>query len=105
MLRLDWGWLPDWDLPRIPRPDLPDIPWPDIDLPELSLPGWLAALLATKKYWFPILVAVAVAVAEVRRRQRRDAEQENALEESDQWPAPSTPSDTQRADSSSSTPP
>ena len=83
VLGLDWGWLPDWHLPRIPRPDLPDIlpdlPWPDLDLPDLSLPGWLAALLASKKYWFPILVAIAVAAAEVRRRRRRDADMRRAM--------------------------
>ena len=99
VLDLNWGWLPDWRLPRLPRPDLPDIPWPDIDLPDLSLPGWLAAMLATKRYWFPILVAIVVAVAEVRRRRRRETEKENAA-----WPEPSTPSDTQRDGSSSSTP-
>lgn len=99
VLDLNWGWLPDWQLPRLPRPDLPDISWPDIDLPDLSLPGWLAAILATKRYWFPILVAIAVAVAEVRRRRRRETEKENAA-----WPEPSTPSDTQPDGSSSSTP-
>ena len=79
VLDLDWAWLPDWHLPRLPRPhlpDLPDIPWPDLDLPDWSLPGWLAAVLASKKYWFPILVAIGVAVAEVRRRRRRDADNE-----------------------------
>jgi len=104
VLGLDWGWLPEWRLPRIPWPDLPeipwpDIPWPDIDLPDWSMPGWLAAVLATKKYWFPILVAIAVAVSEVKRRRRRQAEKENAA-----WPAPSTPRSTQPADSRSSTP-
>ena len=42
VLDLDWAWLPDWHLPRIPRPNLPDlpnIPWPDLDLPDWSLPG------------------------------------------------------------------
>ena len=99
VLDLDWGWLPDWQLPRIPRPDLPDIPWPDIDLPDWSMPGWLAAVLASKKYWFPILVAIGVAVAEVRRRRRRDAEKENAA-----WPGPSTPRSTPPDGSRSSTP-
>ena len=65
--RIPW---PDWDLPRIPWPDwdLPRIPWPDWDLPDLHAPWWLVALLATAKFWAPVLLAVAVAVREVRRR-------------------------------------
>jgi hypothetical protein len=113
VLDLGWGWLPDWHLPRIPRPDLPwpdlswpNLPWPDVELPDWSLPGWLAAVLATKRYWFPVLVAIAVALAEIRRRERRqaDPEDEPVVEEDAAWPAPSTPSDTQRGASSSSTP-
>ena len=67
------GWLPDIDLPAIPWPDidLPDIPWPDIDLPDLALPPWLVAVLATAKFWVPVLIAIGVATMEVRRRRRR----------------------------------
>jgi hypothetical protein len=103
VLDLDWGWLPDWHVPRLPRPHLPNLPWPDLELPDWSMPGWLAAPLASKKYWFPILVAIGVAVAEVRRRRRRDAdvdgEKENAA-----WPGPSTPRSTPPDGSRSSTP-
>jgi hypothetical protein len=67
---IDW---PEIDLPAIPWPDidLPDIPWPDLDLPDLALPGWLLVVLATAKFWVPVLIAVGVAVTEVRRRSRR----------------------------------
>jgi hypothetical protein len=106
VLDVDWAWLPDWHLPRIPRPhlpDLPDIPWPDLDLPDWSLPGWLAAVLASKKYWFPILVATGVEIAEVRRRRRRDADNEVGKENA-AWPGPSTPRSTPPDGSRSSTP-
>jgi hypothetical protein len=67
---LEWlaGLLPRIDLPDVPWPDLPSIPWPDVDLPDLSMPGWLAAVLATAKFWVPLLVAVVLAVREVRRK-------------------------------------
>lgn len=74
LLRRVVGWiaerLPHVDPPSIPWPDvdLPSIPWPDIDLPDLRLPGWLLAVMATAKYWVPILVAVGLAVREVRKR-------------------------------------
>jgi hypothetical protein len=64
------GLLPDIDLPDIPWPD---IPWPDIDLPDLHAPGWLLLLLATAKFWGPILVAIGAAVVEVQRRRRAAA--------------------------------
>ncbi len=71
---LEWltGLLPRVDLPSIPWPDvdLPAIPWPDVDLPDLSIPGWLQAVLNTAKYWGPVLVAVAVAAHEVRKKRR-----------------------------------
>jgi hypothetical protein len=73
---LEWllGLLPRVDL-DIPWPDvdLPSIPWPDVDwpdLPDVSLPGWLWAVLNTAKYWGPVLVAVVLAVREVRRKRR-----------------------------------
>ena len=78
LLRRALAWvreqLPELDLPRLPWPDLPRIPWPDLplpdlpDLPDLPVPWWLAAALATAKFWAPVLVALAVAVREVRRR-------------------------------------
>jgi hypothetical protein len=57
-----------WLLGLLPDVDLPDIPWPDIDLPHLVVPDWLGAVLATAKFWVPVLVGIVVAVAEVRRR-------------------------------------
>jgi hypothetical protein len=102
--RIPW---PDLNLPRIPWPglDLPRIPWPE--LPDVALPGWLLAVLESRKYWWPVAVALAVAVLEVRRRQRHRALEDAANEEEGEagWPAPSTPSGTSSADSSSSTPP
>lgn len=73
------GLLPDWRL-DIPWPDidLPDIPLPDIDLPDLVAPGWLLVLVATAKFWGPVLVAVVIAVVEVRRRRRRAAADDHA---------------------------
>jgi len=70
--------LPAVGLPSIPWPDidLPSIPWPDIDLPDVHAPGWLVAVLASAKFWVPILVATVLAVREARRRTRdrsRDA--------------------------------
>jgi hypothetical protein len=75
-----------WDLfafprihfPSIPLPDLPAIPWPDLPWPSLpripwpdwTVPGWMRALLQSKKYWLPILVAILVALEELRRRRR-----------------------------------
>ncbi|MGH4026050.1 MAG: hypothetical protein ACRDRV_15855 [Pseudonocardiaceae bacterium] len=77
ILRRVVGWiaerLPHLDLTSIPWPDvdLPSMPWPDLDLPGLSPPGWLLAVLATAKYWVPILVAVGLAVREVRKRRAK----------------------------------
>ncbi|HEY7717792.1 MAG TPA: hypothetical protein VH915_03460 [Pedococcus sp.] len=119
--RIPWPDLPaipwpDLDLPRIPWPDLPAIPWPD--LPDVTVPAWLRAVLESRRYWWPVLVAIAVAVLEVRRRQRHRALEDaspDAQEAEDQepdgqeggprWRAPSTPSDTSSAGSSSSTRP
>ncbi|SEP04691.1 hypothetical protein [Trujillonella endophytica] len=71
---LQWlaGLVPALDLPSIPWPDvdLPSIPWPDVDLPDLAPPGWVAAVLATAKFWVPVLVGVVLAVREARRRRR-----------------------------------
>ncbi|MEV5831775.1 hypothetical protein AB0L25_40050 [Spirillospora sp. NPDC052242] len=65
--------LPDVDLPDLP---LPDVPWPDIDPPDISAPWWVQAVLATAKFWVPLLVAVGVALREVSRRRRQRAEEE-----------------------------
>ncbi|TDB75453.1 hypothetical protein E1264_39830 [Actinomadura sp. KC216] len=66
--------FPDVDGPSIPWPD---VPWPDLpDLPDVSAPPWLAALLATAKFWVPILIAVGVAAREARRRKRAGATRE-----------------------------
>jgi hypothetical protein len=74
---LSWlrGLVPDMDLPDIPWPhiDLPDIPWPDIDLPHLVLPNWLRVVVATAKFWAPVLAAIGLAVVEVRRRRTAGA--------------------------------
>ncbi|MFI0373996.1 hypothetical protein ACH35V_39575 [Actinomadura sp. 1N219] len=63
--------FPDVDAPSVPWPD---VPWPDLpDLPDVSAPPWLAVVLATAKFWAPILVAVVVAAREARRRRRASA--------------------------------
>ena len=67
LLRWLSGLLPAIDLPDLPLPDV-DIAWPDLDLPEFSLPAWMAAVLATAKFWGPVLVGVVLAVRETRRR-------------------------------------
>jgi hypothetical protein len=69
------GLLPAIDIPW-PDIDLPAIPWPDIDLPDLRPPGWLLVVLATAKFWVPILVGIGLAVVEVRRRRRAAARQD-----------------------------
>ncbi|MQY08799.1 hypothetical protein ACRB68_69100 [Actinomadura sp. RB68] len=69
---------PELHLPKIPWPDLdlPSLPLPDIDLPDVALPGWLTAVLATTKFWLPVLIAIGVARKEAeRRRRQRDARQ------------------------------
>ncbi len=68
---IPWGWLPDlalpdWDLPSIPLPSVPLPDWPDWELP-----AWVHVVLDSKRYWFPILVAVVIATREVRRRKQR----------------------------------
>ncbi len=67
LLRWLSGLLPSVDLPELPLPDI-DVPWPDVDLPEFTLPGWVAAVLATAKFWAPVLVGLVLAVREVRKR-------------------------------------
>ncbi|MFC4053602.1 hypothetical protein ACFOY4_28265 [Actinomadura syzygii] len=66
--------LPDVDAPSIPWPD---VPWPNLpdlpDLPEVSAPPWLAAVLAAAKFAVPILIAVVVAAREAHRRKRTPA--------------------------------
>lgn len=52
-------------LPRL------DIPWPDLDLPSLSLPGWLDTLLSTAKFWVPVLIGVLVAIEELERHHKK----------------------------------
>ena len=69
---IPWGWLPG--LPAIPLPDLPSVPWPSVPLPDVTVPDWVRAVLESKRYWFPILVAGFVARAELRRRRHRDAQ-------------------------------
>ena len=59
--------LPDLAIP-LPNVDLPEIPLPDIDLPALESPGWLAAILASKIYWLPIVLGLVIALREWRRR-------------------------------------
>jgi hypothetical protein len=55
--------LPDIDLPDA---DLPDLPWP-----HLELPGWVRAILQSKKFWLPILIGIFVANAELKRRRNK----------------------------------
>jgi hypothetical protein len=57
---------------------LPDLPLPNVDLPGLSvpdlpLPGWLAAILGTAKFWLPVLIGILVALGELERRRKREA--------------------------------
>jgi hypothetical protein len=61
------NFLPDISLPlpSIDLPDLPDLPLPSIDV---SLPGWIAAILATTKFWLPIVLGLVIALREWRRR-------------------------------------
>jgi hypothetical protein len=58
--------LPDISLPV----DLPDIPMPDLDIdpPSLHPPDWLAAILASKAIWLPLILGVVIALREWRRR-------------------------------------
>ncbi len=62
------GWIP-W-----PRIDLPSISLPSIDLPDLpsiTPPDWLTAILDTTPYWSPIAVGIAIAIWEFRRQKRQ----------------------------------
>ncbi|TYK45039.1 hypothetical protein [Actinomadura decatromicini] len=73
-----WPDVP-WPDVRVPDVDAPSIPWPDVpwpglpDLPDVSAPPWLAAVLAAAKFAVPILIAVVVAAREARRRRRTPA--------------------------------
>lgn len=82
--------LPDVDLPDLP---LPDVPWPDIDLPDVSAPWWVQAVLATARFWGPLLVAVGVAAREVSRRRRQRAEEEARRDGADGRPPGEGPTD------------
>ncbi|RNL60633.1 hypothetical protein EFK50_20175 [Nocardioides marmoriginsengisoli] len=70
-IRIDW---PDWNLPSLPRPNLPDLipDLPDIDLPDLSLPGWVQTILNNAKYVVPVLIGIGLASNEVKRRRKQD---------------------------------
>ena len=37
------------------------------------IPPWLQAVVATSRYWMPILIAIGVAVHEVDRRKKNDS--------------------------------
>lgn len=75
--RIPW---PDIDLPdvRLPKIDLPDVPWPDLDIPwpDLELPAWMKAVLATAKWWGPIVAAIFVALHEVDKNRKKHAKKE-----------------------------
>lgn len=58
--------LPDINLPSI---DLPDIPLPHFQL-DITLPGWVQAVLDSKPYWVPIVVGLVLASRELRRRKK-----------------------------------
>ncbi|WP_207934835.1 hypothetical protein, partial [Actinomadura sp. KC06] len=81
LVRVLLGWIPRPDVP-FPDVDAPSIPWPDVpwpdlpDLPDVSAPPWLAVILASAKFWAPILIAVVVAAREARRRKRASAARE-----------------------------
>jgi hypothetical protein len=58
--------LPDISMPiDLPEPPLPDI---HLDLPSLEPPDWLAAILASKAIWLPVILGVVIALREWRRR-------------------------------------
>ncbi|GLZ03354.1 hypothetical protein Acsp03_08210 [Actinomadura sp. NBRC 104412] len=83
--------MPDIDLPALDLPDLdpprlrrPRIPWPDIDLswlPDITLPGWVQAVVRSAKYWGPILAAVVIALREYERRKRQRDKQRHRHQE------------------------
>ena len=56
--------LPDFSLPV----DLPELPLPDFDPPSFEPPGWLAAILASKAIWLPVILGLVIALREWRRR-------------------------------------
>ncbi|MFI0408963.1 hypothetical protein [Actinomadura sp. 3N508] len=109
LVRMLLRWIPrpglDVPFPDVDRPSIPwpDVPWPDLpDLPDLSAPPWLAALLATAKFWAPIMIAVVVAAREARRRRKTSGAHEapptapetpesDAARGPDARPAPSRP--------------
>jgi hypothetical protein len=51
--------LPDISLP---------IDLPDIEPPSLAPPDWLAAILASKAIWLPLILGLVIALREWRRR-------------------------------------
>ncbi|MFD0905834.1 hypothetical protein [Actinomadura sediminis] len=94
--------LPEVSLPDVDPPDLPlpDVPWPDIDLPDVSAPWWVQALLASAKFWGPLLIAVGVAAREVSRRKRRHAEDDARRDGTGTRPPGEGPPDERRTDRS-----
>ncbi|MFI0487599.1 hypothetical protein [Actinomadura sp. 9N215] len=78
LVRVLLRWIPRPDVP-FPDVDAPSVPWPDVswpdlpDLPDVSAPPWLAVVLATAKFWAPILIAAGVTAREARRRKRAAA--------------------------------
>lgn len=84
--RFDLGWLRDWVpgwLAGIDRSRIPDpLGWGvrrlgDL-LPDVGIPGWLADVGRSARWWGPILIAVLVAVAEVERRRQADRDPDAA---------------------------
>ena len=103
---LDWSWLPDWHLPRLPRPICPtSVAGPR---PAGLVGAGLARGAAGKQeVLVPDPRRDRVAVAEVRRRRRRDADVDEGIagkKENAAWPGPSTPRSTPPDGSRSSTP-
>lgn len=72
--------LPSIDLPSVDLSWIPDpLGWLFGLLPNvsLSMPGWLDPILATSRYWVPVLIAIGVAMNEVdKRRKANDAKQQ-----------------------------
>lgn len=68
---IPWPDLPSIPWPNLPDVDLPSIPWPNVDLPDVSLPGWVRFILENAKYVVPVVIAFVVARAEIRRRRQQ----------------------------------
>jgi hypothetical protein len=64
---------PDIDINPPDAPDLPDLPLPSISLPDA--PGWVKAILESKKYWWPIVIGLLIALGEMERQKRKKKEQ------------------------------